>query len=118
MADETSRATVSGDGSGDGSDSEFQRIRYLGPYLLFVTANAGTSRVSLSERPFVFWVFVACAVLGVVTTVACLKSMKNSRTSRGDGQRQHRPAYWPDFWGTLLVLYALYVTGSVINHAT
>ncbi|QEU92966.1 cell envelope integrity protein CreD [Streptomyces kanamyceticus] len=109
MADETSPAAVD-------RDSEFNRLRYLVPYILFVIANAGTSRASLSERPIAFWIFAACAVLGVLTTAGCLKSMRNSLGSRSDGQ--HRPAFWLDFWGILLVLYGLYVILSVLNHAS
>jgi hypothetical protein len=87
---------------------EFSPAQYIAPYLLLIIGNAGVQKASVSDRPVLFWVFTAIAVLGALSAVVRLRRMWSTH------QRRTLPA-WTRFLGVLLALYGLYVAYRVIN---
>ncbi|MFI6857009.1 hypothetical protein [Streptomyces sp. NPDC050416] len=86
----------------------FNPAQYIAPYLLLITGNAGVQKAPASERPVLFWVFMAIAALGAVLTVLQLRRMWNTHRHRA------LPA-WTRFLGVLLALYGLYVAYCVVE---
>jgi hypothetical protein len=85
---------------------EFTPARYITPFLLLVVADAGARRAPLGERPVLFWVFAAVAVLGAVVTVLRLRRM-------GGAHRRRPLPGWTRLLGALLAAYGLYVVCRV-----
>ncbi|MER0242320.1 hypothetical protein AAHZ94_09830 [Streptomyces sp. HSW2009] len=89
---------------------EFTATQYVVPYLLLVTGNAGVRNAPVGDRPVLFWVFAAVAVLGAGSTLMRLRRMWATH--------QHRPLpAWTRFLGLLLALFGAYVGYVVIDGA-
>ncbi|MFJ7331751.1 hypothetical protein ACIQU3_00665 [Streptomyces sp. NPDC101110] len=90
---------------------DFGPARYIAPYLLLVVADAGTARTSVGDRPVLFGLFVAMAVLGVVSASVCLRRMRAAHRLRA------LPG-WTRLLGVFLGAYGLYVTYRVLHGLT
>ncbi|MBB4713343.1 hypothetical protein [Streptomyces luteogriseus] len=90
---------------------DFGPARYIAPYLLLVLADAGTAKASAGDRPVLFGLFAAVAVLGVVSAAVCLRRMWATH------QRRAQPG-WTRLLGALLAAYGLYVTFRVLHDLT
>ncbi|MFJ4541015.1 hypothetical protein ACIP39_34405 [Streptomyces tibetensis] len=89
----------------------FGPARYIAPYLLLVLADAGTAKTSAGDRPVLFGLFAAVAVLGAANTTVCLRRMWATH--------QHRALPgWTRLLGVLLAAYGLYVTYRVLHGIT
>ncbi|MFG3716322.1 hypothetical protein ACGF8D_00755 [Streptomyces massasporeus] len=87
---------------------EFGPVQYIAPYLLLVLADAGIEEAPAGGRPALFWLFVAVAGLGLVSTVARLRSAWAAH-------RLLPLAGWTRLLGTLLAAYGLYVAYRVVD---
>ncbi|MEW2610329.1 hypothetical protein AB0937_08980 [Streptomyces sp. NPDC047880] len=90
---------------------DFGPARYIAPYLLLVLADAGTAKTPVGDRPVLFGLFTAVAVLGVASATVCLRRMWAAHQLRA------LPG-WTRLLGVLLAAYGLYVTYRVLNGIT
>ncbi|GAA2237494.1 MULTISPECIES: hypothetical protein [Streptomyces] len=85
-------------------------VLFLPPYLLLVLADAGVEKAPVGERPVLFRLFAAVAVLGVVSAVVRLRRMRTAH------RRRPLPG-WTRLLGVLLAAYGLYVAYRVVDVA-